>query len=175
MNRKQKNKFLLIFFSIILIVILVPAYPRNDFEIKLLMFIANNLKVTIGSNGSLPFYTAITSIYIFIVSLVFGGVIVYRILKKIGLNKKFQLAFYHHFFEMSISHQGWEKRWLKTPLRKKIYITCIMLFLGFFYICHFFLEDISFASGKRGEIIGLAYNNKIGVIIFESCSSIFLL
>lgn len=65
-KQKTQNK-LLLQLSILLFIpplLLFPAYPRHDWQYSIYKYITENLLITVGTKGPLPFFTILSSIYI---------------------------------------------------------------------------------------------------------------
>lgn len=176
-KQKRQNKILLKLLILIFIppLLLFPIYPKNDGQYAIYEYITENMFITVGTKGPLPFFTILSSIYITIIMFFFACYFCWVFIKKYGVNKEFQQKIYSLFFqaEFSYSHKYpfLEKPFIKKTLVSSIFLLC---FLG--SIIHFLQDKISFQSGnRRGALIEFSYNYRIGVLLWESIISLFLI
>lgn len=174
-KHKKQNKVLLVFLLILFVppLLLFPAYPRNQWQFEIYRYITEQMLITVGTKGPLPFFTILSSIYCTVLTFVAGCCICLLFIKKIGVNKAFQEKIYSKFFqaefEASKKYPWLEKPWIKKTIVSGMFLFCFIMGMG-----HFLLENISFQDGsRRGALIQLGYNYRIGVLFWESTFSIF--
>lgn len=143
----------------------LPDTPVYDWHYKIFKFITQDLKITIGFNGPLPLYTPIVSIYITLLVSVIGFYLIFKFIKQYGIGKCYQERIYDqvmYFIDAKYT------RWLVNyPLLRKIYIYSIhLLFIGI-SIWHFSDDNISFVRSRKGSLIALGYQYRLGVIVWE--------
>ncbi|WHR57642.1 hypothetical protein [Acinetobacter haemolyticus] len=174
-KQKKQNKILLILLLVLFIppLILFPAYPKNEWQYGIYRYITEEMFITIGTKGPLPFFTILSSIYITSVMLIFSCYLFFLLIKRFGLKKEFQHFIYDNFFqgEFNLSKKC---PWLEKPLIKKTIVSSIFLLCLLMGLLHFIFDEISFHnSSRRGEIIRFSYNYRIGVLVCEASFSLF--
>ena len=151
----------------------LPAVPRAPWQEYLFSIITQQLHIVVGLNGPLPFFTVVVSAYLGFWVMIITIWSLINILKKYGVGKKFQQACYQYIDEEIVN--GKYTRWLKQhPILLKLYLMLIILFglmIGFW---HLFDTDISIDHGqRRGALLRLAYQYKLGIMLMESIFYIF--
>ncbi|MBJ9956298.1 hypothetical protein [Acinetobacter courvalinii] len=174
-KEKRKAKVQIAFWIIVFVLplFLFPAYPRNQWQYELYRYITEQMLITVGTKGPLPFFTILSSIYYTIITSVFGGCLCFLFFKRVGVSKAFQEKIYSKFFQAefkaSEKYPWLEKPWIKKTIVSGIFLFCFIMGMG-----HFLLENISFQDGgRRGALIQLGYNYQIGVLFWESTFSVF--
>ncbi|WP_343581756.1 hypothetical protein [Acinetobacter sp.] len=172
-KRHAKIHISLLIIVFILPLFLFPAYPRNQWQYEIYRYITEQMLITVGTKGPLPFFTILSSIYCTVVASIFGFYLCFLFIKKVGMNKAFQEKIYSKFFqaefESSKKYPWLEKPWIKKTIVSGMFLFCFIMGMG-----HFLLENISFQDGsRRGALIQLGYNYRIGVLFWESTFSIF--
>lgn len=174
MKLKKQNKILYLLLIILFVppLILFPAYPKTHWQYDIYLYITQEMYIVVGTKGPLPFFTILSSIYLTTIMTIFSFYLCFVFIKKHGTKKEFQEFIYSKFFqaefEASIKYP-----WLEKPLIKKIIISGMFLLSLLFGVFHFLMDEISFQDGsRRGALIQLSYNFKIGVILWESCLSL---
>lgn len=174
-KEKRKAKLQIAFWIIVFVLplFLFPAYPRNQWQFEIYRYITEQMLITVGTKGPLPFFTILSSIYFTILTFVAGCYMCLLFIKKVGMNKAFQEKIYSKFFqaefEASKKYPWLEKPWIKKTIVSGIFLFCFIMGMG-----HFLLENISFQDGsRRGALIQLGYNYRIGVLFWESTFSVF--
>ncbi|CAM4421947.1 hypothetical protein F901_03367 [Acinetobacter dispersus] len=172
-KHKKQNKVLLVSLLILFVppLLLFPAYPRNQWQFEIYRYITEQMLITVGTKGPLPFFTILSSIYYTIVTSVFGGYLCFLFIKRVGVSKEFQEKIYSKFFQAEFKASE-KYPWLEKPLIKKIIVSGIFFLFLLIGILHFLHDEISFQDGsRRGALIQLSYNYRIGVIFWEACIS----
>jgi len=168
-KQKRQNK-LLLQLSILLFIpplLLFPAYPRNDWQYSIYKYITENLLITVGSKGLLPFFTILSSIYITIIMFFLSCYVCWLFLKKYGIQENFQKKIYSLFLQFEFS-SSYKYPWLEIPIIKKTLVSSIFILCFLGSIWHFVHDEISFQSGSRkGALIEWSYNYRIGVLFWE--------
>ncbi|QIT18445.1 hypothetical protein [Acinetobacter pittii] len=174
-RKSKENKGTIAICSILFIIPLFvfPAYPKNEWQYQLYQYITQTMHVTVGTKGPLPFFTILYSIYITIVMFFVGCVISYFFIKKYGINKAYQEEIYKFFFKAEFESSK-KYPWLEKPLIKKTLVSST--FAGCFVmgIFHFIEDDITQQRPRRrGGLISLCYNYRVGVMFWEIISTAF--
>ena len=81
-KQKKQNKILFILLFIPPLV-LFPAYPKNEWQYDIYRYITNEMLVIIGTEGPLPFFTILSSVYTTFILLVFSCYFCFVFYKKI--------------------------------------------------------------------------------------------
>lgn len=154
----------------------LPAQANSDWEVFLFYLLTEKLKLSVGLNGPLPFYTVVVSAYLGMVIFVLSFWRLYWRAKTVSLGVEFQQACYRHL-DGSILNSKYN-RWIRHyPLLLKLYVLLFVLLLILFCfamgVWHLFDPNMSFQRGSRGGLIAWGYQNKIGIIIWESAFHIF--
>ena len=150
----------------------LPAVPRAPWQEYLFFIVTQHLHIVVGLNGPLPFFTVVVSAYLGFWVMIITIWSLINILKKYGVGKKFQQACYQYIDEEIVN--GKYTRWLKQhPILLKLYVMLLILFSSLIGFWHLFDVDISFVRGRRGGLLALGYQYKLGVIIWESMFYIF--
>ncbi len=173
-QRKLQNQIVLKLCIVMLVppLLLFPAYPRNNWQYSIYRFITENIYISIGTKGPLPFFTVLTSIYSTLIMFIFCSYLCWSFIKKYGFDKKYQEKIYHFLFANEFMTSRKYPR-LEKPIIKKVYILSLFLLSLLIGIFHFTRQEISFPSGnRRGALIELGYNYKVGVIFWETFASI---
>jgi len=77
------------------------------------------------------------------------------------------------FFQAEFSNSH-KYPWLEKPFIKKTLVSAMYLSCFAMGVIHFFYDDISFkSSSRRGALISLSYNYKIGVLFWELMFTMF--
>ncbi|WP_332604586.1 hypothetical protein [Acinetobacter sp. ESBL14] len=172
-KRQAKIHISLLIIVFILPLFLFPAYPRNEWQYEIYRHITEQMLITVGTKGPLPFFTILSSIYYTIITSVFGGYLCFLFIKRVGLGKVFQEKIYSKFFQAEFDASK-KYPWLEKPLIKKTIVSGMFFFCFLMGMIHFLLDDISFQDGsRRGALIQLSYNYRIGVLLWESAFSVF--
>jgi len=174
-KQKKQNKILFILLFILFIppLVLFPAYPKNQWQYDIYRYITNEMLVIIGTEGPLLFFTILSSVYTVFILLVFSCYFCFLFYKKIGVNKAFQEKIYSKFFQAEFDTSK-KHPWLEKPLIKKTIVSGMFFFCFLMGMIHFLLDNISFQDGsRRGALIQLGYNYRIGVLFWESTFSVF--
>lgn len=170
-KRQAKIHISLLIIVFILPLFLFPAYPRNQWQYEIYRYITEQMLITVGTKGPLPFFTILSSIYYTIVTSVFGGYLCFLFIKRVGVSKAFQEKIYSKFFQAEFKASE-KYPWLEKPLIKKTIVSGIFFLFLLIGILHFLHDEISFQDGsRRGALIQLSYNYRIGVIFWEACIS----
>ena len=172
-NNKTFRTIVVTAFSYPLFMMLfLPAVPRAPWQEYLFSIITQQLHIVVGLNGPLPFFTVVVSAYLGFWVMIITIWSLINILKKYGVGKKFQQACYQYIDEEIVN--GKYTRWLKQhPILLKLYVMLLILFSSLIGFWHLFDVDISFVRGRRGGLLALGYQYKLGVIIWESMFYIF--
>ncbi|WP_336042495.1 hypothetical protein [Acinetobacter dispersus] len=173
-KHKKQNKVLLVSLLILFVppLLLFPAYPRNQWQFEIYRYITEQMLITVGTKGPLPFFTILSSIYCTVIAFVVGCYMCLLFIKKVGVNKAFQEKIYSKFFQAEFEASK-KHPWLEKPLIKKTIVSGIFFFCFLIGMSHFLLENISFQDGsRRGALIQLGYNYRIGVLFWEASISI---
>ena len=174
-KQKRQNK-LLLQLSILLFIpplLLFPAYPRNDWQYSIYKYITQNLLITVGTKGPLPFFTILSSIYITMIMFFLSCYVCWLFLKKYGIQENFQKKIYSLFVQFEFS-SSYKYPWLGKPIIKKTLVSSIFILCFLGSIWHFVHDEISFQSGSRkGALIEWSYNYRIGVLFWELIMSLF--
>jgi hypothetical protein len=171
---KKQNKILLVFLLILFVppLLLFPAFPQNLWQYEIYRYITEQMLISVGTKGPLPFFTILSSIYVTIVMLVLSVYLCFLFIKNVGIKKQFQEVIYSKFFQAEFDASK-KHPWLEKPLIKKTIVSGIFLLCFIMGMTHFLLDNISFQDGsRRGALIQLGYNYRIGVILWESTFSI---
>lgn len=146
--------------------IFLPDQPNAIWQVNLLNFIHNKLHITIGSNGPIPLFTVLVSIYVMLVYTAIMIVACISHFKKIGVGNRFQTEVYKLVNKSFVEskYTAWLK---KYPIIKKIHNYLLHFLILWFSFWHLTNNNISFMSGRRAGLIGLAYQHRLGVIITE--------
>ena len=175
-NKQNKILFILLLILFIPPLVLFPAYPKNEWQYDIYRYITKEMLVIIGTEGPLPFFTILSSVYTTFILLIFSCYFCFVFFKKIGINDEFQEFFFSKFFQVEFESSK-KYPWLEKPIIKKTIVS--LIFIGSFYLAvyHFVaFENITLQDGsRRGALIQLSYNFKIGVLIWESCFNLFLI
>ena len=172
---KKQNKILFILLILFFIppLCLFPAYPKTYWQYNIYEYITKNMLITVGTKGPLPFFTILSSIYLTAFSFLLGCYICLIYIRKYGLKKEFQQKFYSLFFQAEFS-SSYKYPWLEKPFIKKSLVSIIFFLCFLMGIWHFFQDEISFQDGsRRGALIKLGYNYRLGVLFWESIISLF--
>lgn len=149
-----------------LFLIFLPDQPNEKWQVDLLSFIHKNLHFTLGANGPIPLFTALTSIYTMVVVSIVFVYVTFKNYKRIGIGRKFQNIIFEYIDQNFVNSKY--TIWLKDhPLLRKLYIYFLHACVLAFSVWHFTDENISFHRSRRGAMIGLAYQHRLGVIVFE--------
>lgn len=173
-HSKIKKYLSLIILIIVFItpLILFPIRPSSDWHYKIYRYLIDQMHITIGLSGPLPFFTMLTSVYATVViSLLFCFFFIFFI-KKHGVGKTYQENIYKLFFQAEFESSK-KFPWLEKPLIKKSIVSSMFILCFILGVFHFTVDDISYASGRRGALIGFSYNYRIGVIFWELIISMF--
>lgn len=174
-KHKKQNKILLVFLLILFVppLLLFPTFPKNLWQYEIYRYITEQMLISVGTKGPLPFFTILSSVYYTIMTSIFGCYICFLFIKKVGVNKEFQEKIYSKFFQAEFDASK-KHPWLEKPLIKKTIVSGIFFFCFIMGMTHFLLDNISFQDGsRRGALIQLGYNYRIGVLLWESTFSIF--
>ena len=174
-KEKRQTKIHTIFLIIVFVLplFLFPAYPRNQWQYETYRYITEQMLITVGTKGPLPFFTILSSIYCTVLAFILGCYMCLLFIQKVGVNKAFQEKIYSKFFQAEFEASK-KHPWLEKPLIKKTIVSGIFLFCFIMGVSHFLLENISFQDGsRRGALIQLGYNYRIGVLFWESTFSVF--
>ncbi|ENW79923.1 hypothetical protein F909_03027 [Acinetobacter sp. ANC 3929] len=172
-KRQAKIHITLLIIVFILPLFLFPAYPRNQWQYEIYRYITEHMLITVGTKGPLPFFTILSSIYFTFVASVFGFYLCFLFIKSVGVNKEFQEKIYSKFFQAEFDASK-KYPWLEKPLIKKTIVSGMFFFCFLMGMIHFLLDNISFQDGsRRGALIQLGYNYRIGVLLWESTFSVF--
>lgn len=149
-----------------LFLIFLPDQPNEKWQVDLLRFIHKDLHLTLGANGPIPLFTVLVSIYTMIVVGCFFLYTSFKYYKKIGIGREFQNRIFKYidlnFFNSK--HTIWLK---DRPILRKLCIYFSHVSFVAISVWHFTDENISFHKGRRGGIIGMAYQHRLGVIVME--------
>ncbi|USA54957.1 hypothetical protein NDN13_07180 [Acinetobacter sp. C32I] len=172
-KRQAKIHISLLIIVFILPLFLFPAYPRNQWQYEIYRYITEHMLITVGIKGPLPFFTILSSIYCTVVAFIFGFYLCFLFIKRVGVNKAFQEKIYSKFFQAEFDASK-KHPWLEKPLIKKTIVSGMFFFCFLMGLIHFLLDNISFQDGSRkGALIQLGYNYRIGVLFWESTFSVF--
>ncbi|WP_151837991.1 MULTISPECIES: hypothetical protein [unclassified Acinetobacter] len=172
-KRQAKIHITLLIIVFILPLFLFPAYPRNQWQYEIYRYITEQMLITVGTKGPLPFFTILSSIYCTVVASIFGFYLCFLFIKRVGVNKAFQEKIYSKFFQAEFDASK-KHPWLEKPLIKKTIVSGMFFFCFLMGLIHFLLDNISFQDGsRRGALIQLGYNYRIGVLFWESTFSVF--
>ncbi|ENX14476.1 hypothetical protein F895_02431 [Acinetobacter sp. CIP 64.2] len=167
-KRQAKIHITLLIIVFILPLFLFPAYPRNQWQYEIYRYITEQMLITVGTKGPLPFFTILSSIYCTVVASIFGFYLCFLFIKRVGVNKAFQEKIYSKFFQAEFDASK-KHPWLEKPLIKKTIVSGMFFFCFLMGLIHFLLDNISFQDGsRRGALIQLGYNYRIGVLFWES-------
>lgn len=156
----------------VLPIFLFPAYPRNQWQYEIYRYISEQMLITVGSKGPLPFFTILSSIYYTLITSVIGGYLSFLFIQRTGVGKAFQEKIYSKFFQDEFKASK-KYPWLEKPLIKKTIVSGIFLLLLLMGILHFIFDEISLQDGSlKGALIQFSYNYRLGVIFWEACISI---
>ncbi|MGE8645909.1 hypothetical protein [Acinetobacter vivianii] len=170
-KRQAKTHIALLIIVFVLPLFLFPAYPRNQWQYEIYRYITEQMLITVGTKGPLPFFTILSSIYYTVITSVFGGYLCFLFIKRVGVSKAFQEKIYRKFFQAEFKASE-KYPWLEKPLIKKTIVSGIFLLFLLISILHFLHDEISFQDGSRkGALIQLSYNYRIGVLFWEACIS----
>lgn len=169
-NLELKWLFIISIFLFIPPLLLFPIYPSpiKPWQMMLYQFITEEMFITVGTKGPLPFFTVLTSIYVSIVMFLFGLLGCFNFMKRYGINEEFQEKIYSLFFsgEFKLSKR---LPFLEKPFVKKFIVTCIVSLIVAIGIAHFIYDNISFpTTSRKGRFIHYCYNYKVGVVFLES-------
>ena len=143
----------------------LPNAPIKAWQYQLLEFIHQDLNITLGANGPLPLYTPVVAIYIAMISLVFCIFCLYKFIQEYGMGKKFQEKIYAQTITFIDAKYT---RWLiRYPILRKFYIYSVHLLFIAMTCWHFSDENISFHRSRKGGLIALGYQYRVGVILWE--------
>ena len=149
-----------------LFLIFLPDKPNEKWQTDLLRFIHEELYFTLGANGPIPLFTVLVSIYTMIVVGFWFVYILFKLYKEIGIGREFQKKIFE-YIDLNIFNSK-HTIWLKDHLiLRKLCIYFMHASVLAFSVWHFTDENISFHHGRRGGIIGLAYQHRLGVIVME--------
>ncbi|MFK4205789.1 hypothetical protein [Acinetobacter junii] len=81
-KQKKQNKILFILLFIPPLV-LFPAYPKNQWQYDIYRYITNEMLVIIGTEGRLPFFNILSSVYTTFILLVFSCYFCFVFYKKL--------------------------------------------------------------------------------------------
>lgn len=172
-KRQAKIHISLLIIVFILPLFLFPAYPRNQWQYEIYRYITEQMLITVGTKGPLPFFTILSSVYCTVVAFIFGFYLCFLFIKRVGVNKAFQEKIYSKFFQAEFDTSK-KHPWLEKPLIKKTIVSGMFFFCFLMGMIHFLLDNISFQDGsRRGALIQLGYNYRIGVLFWESTFSVF--
>jgi len=172
-KRQAKIHISLLIIVFILPLFLFPVYPRNQWQYEIYRYITEQMLITVGTKGPLPFFTILSSIYCTIVASIFGFYLCFLFIKRVGVNKEFQEKIYSKFFQAEFDASK-KHPWLEKPLIKKTIVSGMFFFCFLMGLIHFLLDNISFQDGsRRGALVQLGYNYRIGVLFWESTFSVF--
>lgn len=174
-QKKKKNKQRFLFLLALLFVpplLLFPAMPRSAWEYNLYQMISQDLHITIGANGPLPFFTMLSSLYTSVYALLLMSYWSMQFIRTHGLGQQFQQQYYELLFDYRSKHA--EKFPLMDhPVFKKICISLLFIIALVIGVFHFVLDDVSLpSSSRRGALFELMYNFKLGVISAELLMSL---
>lgn len=172
---KKQNKILLVFLLILFVppLLLFPAFPKNLWQYEIYRYITERMFIIIGTKGPLPFFTILSSIYVTIVMLILSVYLCFLFIKNVGIKKQFQEVIYSKFFQAEFEASK-KHPWLEKPFIKKTIVSGMFFFCFIMGMIHFLLDNISFQDGsRRGALIQLGYNYRIGVLLWESTFSVF--
>ncbi|ENV08693.1 hypothetical protein F966_02808 [Acinetobacter higginsii] len=172
-KRQAKIHISLLIIVFILPLFLFPAYPRNQWQYEIYRYITEQMLITVGTKGPIPFFTILSSVYCTVVAFIFGFYLCFLFIKRVGVNKAFQEKIYSKFFQAEFDASK-KHPWLEKPLIKKTIVSGMFFFCFLMGLIHFLLDNISFQDGsRRGALIQLGYNYRIGVLFWESTFSVF--
>ena len=173
-KHKKQNKILLVFLLILFVppLLLFPAFPKNLWQYEIYRYITESMFIIIGTKGPLPFFTILSSIYVTLVMLVLSVYLCFVFIKNVGIKKQFQEVIYSKFFHAEFEASK-KYPWLEKSFIKKTIVSGMFFFCFVMSLIHFLIDDISFQDGsRRGALIQLGYNYRIGVLVWESVFSI---
>ena len=173
-KHKKQNKILLVFLLILFVppLLLFPAFPKNLWQYEIYRYITESMFIIIGTKGPLPFFTILSSIYVTFVMLVLSVYLCFVFIKNVGIKKQFQEVIYSKFFHAEFEASK-KYPWLEKSFIKKTIVSGMFFFCFVMSLIHFLIDDISFQDGsRRGALIQLGYNYRIGVLVWESVFSI---
>ena len=173
-KHKKQNKILLVFLLILFVppLLLFPAFPKNLWQYEIYRYISESMFIIIGTKGPLPFFTILSSIYVTLVMLVLSVYLCFVFIKNVGVKKQFQEVIYSKFFHAEFEASK-KYPWLEKSFIKKTIVSGMFFFCFVMSLIHFLIDDISFQDGsRRGALIQLGYNYRIGVLVWESVFSI---
>lgn len=173
-KHKKQNKILLVFLLILFVppLLLFPAFPKNLWQYEIYRYITESMFIIIGTKGPLPFFTILSSIYVTLVMLVLSVYLCFVFIKNVGIKKQFQEVIYRKFFHAEFEASK-KYPWLEKSFIKKTIVSGMFFFCFVMSLIHFLIDDISFQDGsRRGALIQLGYNYRIGVLVWESVFSI---
>lgn len=173
-KHKKQNKILLVFLLILFVppLLLFPAFPKNLWQYEIYRYITESMFIIIGTKGPLPFFTILSSIYVTFVMLVLSVYLCFVFIKNVGIKKQFQEVIYSKFFHAEFEASK-KYPWLEKSFIKKTIVSGMFFFCFVMSLIHFLIDDISFHDGsRRGALIQLGYNYRIGVLVWESVFSI---
>ncbi len=172
---RKQNILLCILLLILFIppVLLFPAYPETVWQDTIYRYITENLHITVGINGPLPFFTVLSNLYTTIFIIFLGSYLFYLLVQKFGLEREFQQEFFKLSFQ-SVFRPSDQYPWRKIIIFKIILMVCVLTMLCFFIFLHNQAENISFKSYKK-ETFYLLYHFKLGIILGEIFINLFLI
>lgn len=177
-QQKKKQKRILLFWLSALCIpqlLFFPAVPRFAWEYDLYQNISQHLHISIGANGSLPFFTMLSSLYTGGYVFVLIAYWLIGFIRTHGLGQQFQPQYYQLFFNQRSKHAD------KFPIMdhsafKIISVSLLLIFGLILGLFHFVLDNISVVgSSHKGYLFSVMYNLKIGVIFCEFIFSLFYL
>lgn len=172
---RKQNQFLTIFLLILFIppLCLFPASPENDWQYSLYQYITQDLLITVGTKGPLPFFTVLCVMYITVYGFLVGCYMCFMLMKKYGLHLEYQQKFFNLFFRAKFESSK-KYPWLEKPLIKKTLVSCAFLLSFCMGVLHLCDATISFPT-RKSSLIPFLYNYQLGVIFGEMIMSLFTL
>lgn len=165
---RKQNILLCILLLILFIppVLFFPAYPETVWQDTIYRYITENLHITVGINGPLPFFTVLSSLYTTIFIIFLGSYLFYLLVQKFGLGREFQQEFFEILFqdEFKLSEKF---PWLEKPIIKISLITIFFICLLLGLSLHLQNENIGFRSSRKDHFYSL-YHFKLGAILGET-------
>lgn len=158
-----------------MVILFLPAHVQTNWQLKFYQFIVQQLHITVGMNGPLPFFTAVLSTYFTIIGFIIGSLILIYIFKNFGMDKRYQDMVYSHLLSLDFSNSKRLQKLANNPVFKFLYTLFLILFCLAMGILILVDPDISYAHGRRGALIGLSYQYRLGVIIWEFFGQCFLI
>jgi len=165
-QKKKKNKQRCLFLLAMLFVpplLLFPVVPRSAWEYDLYQMIYQDLHITIGANGPLPFFTMLSSLYTSVYALLLMSYWSMQFIRTHGLGQQFQQQYYELLFNYRSKHAQ-KFPIMDHPVFKKICVSLLFVIAFVIGVGHFVLDDVSLpSSSRRGALFEMMYNFKLGM------------